>query len=196
MIHLLDQIYSWPCLIGAVLGLILQRLWRYAEAEYGNRHHPLPDGRKYYAAGLNMVWVAALVGFLTVGYVLLAATKAQSDTVALRDRLTSCQAEFQDALTLRANIAAQDSDLGNQISDLRVQQDDAMAQMMDRILNPPPDIAKLDVNNPRRLAWKTDVQIVWQDWTGKIRTHITGLTDQRKALAAQRAAHPIPELHC
>lgn len=196
MFHALNMIYSWPFFTGALLGLVGQRLWRYAEAEYGNRHHPLPDGRKYYAGGLNMVWVASLVGFLTVGYVLFTASKAQSDTVALRDRLTSCQAEFQDVLTLRANITAQDADISNQVSDLRSQQDAALATMMDRILNPPPDIAKLDINDPRRLSWKTDVQYVWSDWTYKLRGQITDLTNQRKALAAQRTAHPVPELKC
>lgn len=196
MFHLLQLIYSWPFWIGAGGGLILQRLYRYIEAEYGNRHHPLPDGRKYYAAGLNMVWLAALVGFLTVGYVLMTATRAQVEATATKERITACQAEFQGALTLRADIAGQDADLSNQVSDLRTENDDAMAVMMDRILNPPPDIAKLEVNDPRRIAWKIDVELIWSDWTSKIRAQIADLTNQRKALAVQRQHHPLPAIKC
>lgn len=196
MLHFLNIVYSWSTLMGAAGGFILQRLWRYAEAEYGNRHHPRPDGGKYYAGGVNTVWLAGLVGVLTVGYVLMSAEHARVASVEVANRVSDCQVEFQGALTMRAEIAAQDSDLGNQISDLRTQQDEAWALMMSRILNPPPDIAKLDVNDPRRLAWKTDVQYVWTDWSTKIRAKIVDLTNQRKDLADKRAAHPLPDIKC
>lgn len=196
MLHALNILYSWSTILGGIGGLILQRFYCYVEAEYGNRHHPLPGGRRYYVRGLNLVMLSGLVATLTVGYVLVAATRAQYAADTTRDQLKSCQAEFQGALTLRADITSEDADLANQISDLRIRQDDALAQLMDRILNPPPEIAALDVNHPRRLAWKADAQYAWTEWTSKLRAQIADLTNQRRALAVQRQQHPLPTIKC
>lgn len=196
MLQFLEHIYSWPCAFGAIGGLAIQRLYRHMEAGYGNRHHPLPDGRKYRAAGINPVWIAGLVAALTVGYVLMSAERARVDSQTTALRVTACVLHIQDALSKRSDITGQDSELSNQVSDLRDQLDDAMATLMGRILNPPSDIAHLDPDDPRRVAWKQDAEYAYTDWAGKLRGRIATLTDKRAQLALDRAAHPIPPLDC
>lgn len=141
-------------------------------------------------------WLGGLLGAVVVVYVLALTQQTQDRTVAIATRVGDCQLAFAQAIKDRADITTQDSKLSNNLSDLRNEIDDATGTWINRLLNPPADIAALAINDDRRQAWPRDVTVVYFERTSKLRDQVTAVVAERKRLADVRATHPLPDPQC
>lgn len=194
--HILLTIYHSWFLPGMFLGIIGYRIFDWIKVRELDKVRPLPSGGHRKASGVNRVWVGGLAAVLALGYVVLKTQETQDQTVALTNRFGQCQTEFQTALTERSKIAQQDSDLSNRISDVRSELDRALGVYLDRVINPPAEIAGLPANDPRRIAWKDDMKVVYADWARTLRSEIGDIVAERKRLADWRRVHPLPDIAC
>lgn len=196
MIHALSVIYSLPFVVGALIGILGQRLYCLSRARWLDRQHPLSDGRQHDPGGLNRVWLAGLVTAIVFGYVLLQTEQTHLDTVALSDKTRACQIEFNKALKDRAAITSKNDELSVRQRELLSQLNDASGTWINRLLNPPEDIARLDMNNPRRVAWNVDVTRTYYEWATKLRAETVAIRKEQTQVLAQRNANPYPEPTC
>lgn len=194
--HILLFFYNWSFAVGAVVGLVGMRIYERQKAKRLDREDPLPGGCKHSISGYSRTWLAGLVTVATIGYVLLTAQSARDQTVALQLNQARCSEQFRDALKARADITNQDSDLSNRISDIRSDIDETTGNWINRLLNPPPEIALLSDEDPRKTSWKVDVTVVYFQRTKALREQIAKMADERKQLADWRQDHPLPDIKC
>ena len=196
MVDLLGVLYSWPFAVGLVAGVAGRRLYCYSRARWLDQHAPLPGGEHHNPGHLNRVWVGGLVAVAIMGYSVLKVQETQDRTLELTHQLAVCNNEFNEALRARSNISTQDNNLSTQISDIRSQIDDSTGNWINRLINPPPDIAGLPAAAERRLEWNHDVTVVYFQRTGHLRDEIAKIVEQRKALQEERANSPLPDPRC
>jgi len=176
----LDIVYSLPFLLGALVGLVLDRIIKCAEAKWLDKHDPLPDGKAHKPAGYSRTYVAALLAAMTLGYVLLTMIRTENNYEGLAQELADCQA-----------INAQNDRLSREQRDLFLDLNEAETSWLTRLVAPDsPEIAALDQNDPRREAWAIDVTIVYNERAGKLNEQIRAISDRQRALEAERAASP------
>lgn len=191
--HILALFYNRQFGLGLLVGLVGMYFYQRWRCKHLDKKEPMV---KHPPPGINRMVAAALITVAMLGYILLKAQQTQDITVATNERLKTCTIQFQQSLKYRSDITSQDTELSNQISDIRSQLDDALGTFLDRRLNPPPDIAKLDANDPRRVQWKDDITYVYAQWQRKLRDRIDQLVKERKVLLDARVAHPIPDIDC
>ncbi len=193
MTSILCLFYNWSFATGLVTGVIFTHIYRLWHCRQLDRMEPQI---KHKPPGVNRMVVAGLITFALMGYILLKAQQTQDITIKTNDRLKTCTVEFQRALKYRSDISAQDVEVSNKISDVRSEQDEALGRFLERRLNPPPEIAAMDVNDPRRVQWKDDITFIYAENQAKLRKKIDDLVEDRKRLLDERSKHPIPEVKC
>lgn len=194
--NILSTIYSMAFLIGAVAGAVLMRCAQYGQCKWLDQHHPLPDGRKRRPPVINRSWVGGLMAVGTLGYVLLQVGQTESRYEGLADRLDSCQVGLTDAINARADITSQNDALSVRQRDLLTELDDASGIWINRLINPPADIAALDLRDPRRASWSFDVTRVYYERASKLRAEIATLRAEATRLTEERSAHPLRPPSC
>lgn len=196
MTPVLELIYSFPFATGLLVGVAAQRVYSHAVVKYQDAHHPLPSGRRRYVPGISRVWLAGLLLLATLGYVLLQTGQTEAKYRGLARNMYDCQREFNQALKDRSRTTTENDRISMEQRDLFTALDDAAGTLVNRQLNPPPEIAALPMDSARRLAWNEDVARVYYERTMKVRGQIAALRDEQTRLQQERAAHPLPEPTC
>jgi len=110
------------------------------------------------------------------------AVQTSGEAKAIADENRECQRQFFEALTYRAGITSTNDDL-------TLQRFEILADWLHDIIFPPPDIARLDENDPVRMRWQIDRTAVADQ-------SVRALIDEQNRNEAERAAKPYPEPTC
>lgn len=196
MIHILELVYSLPFFLGLIIGICGQRCYVHARVYWLNKTRPRGDGNPHKASGISRVWAAGLVTAAVLGYVLLQSEQTHQETVGLAKDTQRCQAEFNTALRTRFLIGEQNDKLSREQRALFAEIDEVTGVWINRLINPPPQIAALAINDPRRQAWDLDVTRVYFERTTKIREQVAAVAAQQDGLVQERRDHPLPEPTC
>jgi|SRR5882757_302616 len=194
MMHALHVIYSLPFFAGLVVGLTGYWVFLWQQCRWNNKHNPKPGGWRM--GGVNSTYAAAAIVFGIVGYIVVSAQDTHDATVALARDVARCQIQFNSSLIARSSITAQDTDLANQQSDLRVRMDAARKAFLDELLNPPPNIVGLSRSDPLRDQYVMDAIRQYATWTNGLSTQINDVIAQRKKIQDDRESHPLTQGDC
>lgn len=189
-------IFSLPFLIGMVCGVAVQRAYCWAVAKYEDHAHPLPNGKHHRPASINRVWLAGIMTFVIVGYILFQVDQTEQSYRTLARNVAACQEEFNEALIKRAGIAAQNDRISIDQRELLARVDTAEAEWVGQLINPPPDIAELALDDPARDAWNITVTRVYVERIDRLNSQVADLAAQQRVLDAQRRDNPLPEPTC
>lgn len=206
MPDVITNLFSWAFAIGVIVGFALDRAYHYLRVCWLEKNRPLPDGR--HRSRLKAVQVdprafAAIVMIAVVGWSLIKtqananeSARITADARVFAAETRECQHQFNEALTARARITSEDGELSNQLSDLRSDIDEATGTWINRLLNPPPDIAALPINDARRQAWNFDVTTVYFQRTDKLRVQVRQVITERKNKQRERERTGLPAPTC
>lgn len=119
-----------------------------------------------------------------------------ADAVTIANNQRECFRQFTEALSNRAVINAQDTELRQKYDELSADQRDALAAWLKELLEPPADMAALDSDDPVRADWAAAVtrKYLAQIETAQAQQRV--LAARAEELANERAAHPYPEPTC
>lgn len=197
MTHLLATVYSPAFIIGLLAGIVGQRIYCWQRAKWMDRHHPNADGSAHPIGGLDRMWIGGLVALAILGYVLLQAQETHNDTVALSERTLQCQADLIRFIERSRDISAQNDELSVRQRKLFADLDELQGVWLTRVVSPDnPEIAALDVEDPRREAWAFDVTIVYNERAAKVRAEVRAITEEQDRLADERQANELPDPRC
>ena len=93
MLRILDTVYSWPFIWGAIAGTAFWKIYCHTKARYLDRHYPRPDGARHAVARMSRQWMAAAGALLSLGYVLMATERTQEHTAELNAAVQRCWGE-------------------------------------------------------------------------------------------------------
>jgi hypothetical protein len=163
-------LWSGPqCLAWFLLGVFTPQIWQYIKVRWLDWRHPeeKPHGVRVF----NFFWISVIV----VAVVML--------WVSIRTEQTyECQQKVN-------NILAQWVRINGENDKAFMEQQDAQTQWMHDLIFPPSDIAILNPNDPRRVAWgimrTNQVYDIIHENQVKLKVNI-----------AIREAHPIPDAKC
>lgn len=195
-LYILEQIYSWRFLIGAVCGAGLWMLYCHQKARYLDRHYPLPDGKRHAIARMSRQWIAGLCAVLSLGYVLLATDKAQNTTSRLNAEVTRCWTETYQQIKTQVQINAENDTIVRKQEELQREYDRATSDWLKALIQPPGDLANLPTTDARRQQYGIDITARYQLRLNNLGAQADELTAQRDGLDKQRAEHPLPEARC
>jgi hypothetical protein len=186
-------IYNWSFIVGSMVGLAGMRAWVALKAAWDDSRHPLPGGKHRQHSHLSRLWVASVFTLFTFGYITLQAQRAHSDTVALNNDVRHCWAEAYEAARGRTIIDAQDRDLDRQRWDAESQIDEATQDWARLLLSAPPDVEN---DYTRRSQWIVDITNIFNTRITELRGRVSDLRKQDMRIAAEREAHPLPQITC
>lgn len=181
----LSELFSLSGLIAFLLGMVATHFYYYVRCRYLDRSDP--DGKPHRMRYKSTLILWALI-IVTTGYIGVQQFETKSNLYELTIHTSQCQADFNNALTARAAISA-DNDKWSAI------QRKAIADWLHEILLPPPDIQEIRNHdpqfgtNPRYVQWSIDV-------TTKYYNVIQKAQDEQDQNAKERADHPLPEPTC
>lgn len=196
MNDLLGMIYSIPFAVGLIIGLVAQRLVVWWRCCWLNKNRPRDNGRPHTVPSLSRVWCAGAVAVGVLGYILLQVGQTEGRYEHLAASVAACNRELIAAQKARSDLAAENDRLSREQRALLAESDEASNAWINRIVNPPPDIVGLELNDPRRQQWSLDVTRVYFERAGKINEKIYAIAVEQQKLDLTRAAHPLPEPTC
>jgi hypothetical protein len=196
MLHVLNLIYNWSFLGGAVLGLAGMRMWCRARARYLDAMDPLPNGDHRTAGGLNMTWMAAAITAGVMGYVLLQAEGAHQDTLNLTAATNRCWSERYTRTRGFIEDQVHLSDLGRRQWQIQRDTNAAYSELFKAVIDPPPELAGDSLNDPRRQAWTLGITRLYEFKIQELDHQSDALFVERDRVDADRKAHPLPEITC
>lgn len=190
-------IWSWAFILGLVVGLVGYHTFTRLRCRWLNTHRPLPDGRKRGPGGVSStVWGALIVGIVVV-YVLAQSQQTHDDTVALADRTRQCQQDLINNINRNRDISAENDELSREQRKMFAEIDAASAQWINRLINPPPDIAALDIQDRQRQEYSLVVTRFYYEQTTPLRERIIAIDKRQdeldKARIAVQAQTPSPQ---
>jgi hypothetical protein len=195
-LYVLENVYSWPFLVGALSGAVLWMLYCRQKARYLDRHDPLPDGKRHAIARMSRQWMAGLCAVLSLGYVLLATDKAENNTTRLNAEVTRCWTETYQQIRAQVTLNAENDSIIRKQQELQRDYDRATSDWLKALIQPPGDLASLPTTDPRRQQYGIDITARYQLKLNELGAKADDLTAQRDELDKQRAAHPLPEARC
>ncbi len=193
---ILHTIYSAEFFIGAGSGAVMMKLYQWHHCRHLDKVAPLPGGRRRHMPGVDLPTMGVLLAVLALGYVLFQTQETEGRYRGLADRVTRCQTVFQRNIVDRATITLENDRISVLQREKLTQLDKAAGELVNRQLNPPPNIAGLAINDPRRLVWNEDVTRFYYEQTTALRADIENLRVEQDRLVAERAAHPVPDPSC
>ena len=196
MTYILNTVYSWPFLTGAILGTILWQIYCHQKAHYLDIHSPLPGGAKHQISRLNRLWVAGICLAFTLGYILLSANRTHDQTIALSKDVTRCWAESYAQAKAQIDLNAQNDLISRQQQAVQRDYDRATSDWLKDLVNPPGDLRGQPTDSPARQQYGIERTAVYQDRLNVLGKESDDLVNQRKQLDDQRAQHPLPEPQC
>lgn len=177
-------------LLGMLLMYVLQFGWAHYKKWRGS-NKPLPKINKHIPVWMAMAVV--LAGSLFVG-VEVNTTQHQVRDVTVQTQ--DCYRQFSEALQARSRIAAEDTIVLRKQRDALIANDEAMFAWISILLSPPPEIAALPQQDPRRQAWGISVT---NDFNRVMTNSLRIIAEARQQEVnndSQRAQHPLPEPNC
>jgi hypothetical protein len=196
MLHVLAMIYSAPFYWGALVGTVVWKLYCHSKARLEDRHHPLPSGKKHAVARMSRVWVAGLCAVWCLGYVLLSTGRTEEHTVELNAAVNRCWSETYQQMKAQVEINTQNENITRQHQQLQRDYDEYTASWLKQLVNPPGDMAGQPTNSPERQDWGLKITAQYQAQLDDLGRQFDALVEQRRALDAERARHPLPEERC
>jgi hypothetical protein len=183
MTHILEVFYNWSFLIGALAGFLLMRLYcRLYDRRHGGH------------TSISRIWTAGLITLAVLGYVLLTAQRAADQTVRVAQAQKNCQNDINGVIKDRAGYTERGNVLNKRRQDLLDQLNEASAEWLNQLINPPPEIAAMVISDPRRQDYGLGVSRAYFEHAKEIRDKIDKTRDDQDQLAKDLAAHPIPAL--
>lgn len=194
MNSVLGLIYSLPFVVGLAAGIIGQRLYCYAQARHLDKVHPLPTGRRK-VGGIDQAWLGGLLAVAVLGYVLLQVGQTEQRYVHLADAVAECQSDLIISIGDSRKVNDTRDNLSEEQRALGLMIDNATADLVRRVLSPPPEIAYLPPEGRR--VWTSSVQKEydqltepWRARSAQIVHEVQTLTNARRPLPDPRCAHP------
>lgn len=173
--------------IGLLLGFWGRHFCLLGRARWLDKHHP--DEAPHRRPGINRTWVSSLLALMVVGWSIYQIQVTSQHTNATTDRtnnlsneVRACQKEFNLALKERSRIQVESDELA-------ARDRAALRKWLATLLQPPPDIAKLNPSDPIRQAWGIGVTEQYQQWASAIE-------EQRQKNEKKRQDNPLPEPTC
>lgn len=196
MTDALGIVFSLPFLIGMLVGVVAQRGYCWAVAKYQDHTNPLPRGQRHRPAAINRVWLAGIVTFVVFGYILVQVNQTEEKYRTLARDVAACQREFNEALSKRSAISTENDRLSIEQRELLAEVDTAEAGWINQLINPPSDIAALELDDPRRQAWNIDVTRVYVERTQQLNEQVSRIATRQRELDRERADNPLPTPTC
>ncbi len=197
MIEALNTIvFSMPFLVGMVAGVVAQRGYCWLVAWYQDRTHPLPEGKHRQPAPISRVWLAGIATFLVFGYILVQVNQTEESYRQLGRDVAACQKAYNEVLSKRSAISQENDQLSIEQRELLARVDTAESVWIGQLINPPADIAELELDDPRRQSWNLDVTRVYVQRAERLNAMVEEITERQRELDAQRSANPLPAPTC
>lgn len=189
MISVVANLISWPFVVGLVVGFVLDRGYHVLRVCWLDRFRPLPDGNRRSrvdAARVDPRAGAAIVMIFLVGWSVFKtqentdeAARITADARAFAAETRQCQKVLIQSITAsRAITREYNAQSEDQLT--------ALAGWLRTLLNPPPEMARLDGSDPVRQQWAIDV-------TAGYFRHIQQSQIEQAATDAKRPALPNPD---
>lgn len=194
MTYILDYIYSWSFLIGALAGLPIWIAYCKQKARYLDIHQP--EDAPHQIAKLNKYWAAGLALALSLGWILLSANKTHDQTVGLAKDVTRCWTESYAQAKAQIDLNSQNDGISRQQQALQRNYDRATSDWLKDLVAPPGDLANQDTQAPARKEYALQRTAVYQEKLNELGRQSDDLVNQRKVLDDKRAQHPLPEPTC
>lgn len=196
VLYVLENVYSWPFLLGALVGAGLWILYCRQKARYLDRNQPLPHGQRHAVARMSRQWLAGLCAVLSLGYVLLATDKAETNTERLNRQVSNCWSETYQQIKTQERINGENDSIVRQQLELQRDYDRATSDWLKALVNPPGNLASLPTTDPVRQQYGIDITARYQVRLNELGAKADDLRAKRDDLDRQRAANPLPEARC
>lgn len=192
----LQLIYSLPFAIGLVLGIVGQRFYVHSRVAFLNKYRPKADGGPYHAGHISRMWIAGLATAGSLGYVLLSAELAHSESRSLSHRVEQCQAEMTESITSHLSALSQTVTIQERRSQLFQQFNVVETEWIDRLLTPPARLQGVSVSDQRWQDWVYDVTRIHTDRIAEINRQVGRLNERQRQLDRERLDHPLHAPGC
>lgn len=195
MDSVLVNLFSWPFVIGLVAGFLIDRAYRYALAVLAGR------GDRWSAITIDGRWLAGVIAFGVAGWSIYQtqanANEAQritNEATAFAQRTQDCQAALISAIIGSRRITADNDRLSIGERELLADQQRVQTEWLGRLLNPPPEVADLDINDPVRKRYNIDITRGFLARSEEIRQRIDVIADEQRTTDKHRP--PLPDPNC
>ncbi|AHN84132.1 hypothetical protein SEA_HAMISH_17 [Mycobacterium phage Hamish] len=196
MSSVLEVVYSLPFAVGLLCGILGQRAYCYGRAWYKDRNDPLPNGRHRTVAGISKVWVGGLIAVGSLGYVLYQAEAARLDTVSLAEHTQECTSDLIASVSRGRQISTENDRLSIAHRDKLTELAQVQSVWLGRILDPPPHIAAMPADDPRRDGYFKTITQFYKVRTDELRADIDKIREEQAKLIGDRERNPLPDPRC
>lgn len=193
---IIETVFNLSFAVGLVCGIVIQRVYAHARCRWLDKHQPRTDGKRRRVPPLNPVWVGGLVVAVIVAYVLAQGQQTHNDTVALAERTQDCQTDLVIALARRGELSDKRDELSEEQRALFGLIDDATAEWVDKLLNPPANLRGLPSSSPGREEYGIGVTQAYFERTAQYRQRVADINAQVRALSEQRKQTALPSPRC
>ena len=147
---------------------------------------------------VTIPWHLAGIAIGTVAIIVVTAQTQVAYNIARETALQSraCFDEFLRVVNTRTNITEENDKLSREQRSLLTQYNEIQDTMWAQLINPPPDIAKLNTADPARQAYGLGVVQKARDASVEISKRINEIELTQIRLAEERRKHPIPDPTC
>lgn len=188
MNHVLHAIWSIPFMAGLAVGLIGYHCYAMGRCRWRNKHQPLPGGARY-RHRISRLWSGALLAALILVYIL-----AQMEQRATK--ADECYREFSDSIVGYAKISEENDRLSREHRTLLTQHNDATVDWINKLVYPPPDIARLPQSATARQEYGLSLTRTYFSHIQELTRNMNAIEDQQTNLEHYRAEHPLNKLKC
>lgn len=175
------------------MGMLAMYLVQIGWKRFRRRRHDLPVPRWGRRAALLVAVVVVVAGSFLLG---LQTHNTQRQVRDISLQMQRCQRELFSALIARSAISMENDQQSRKQRDAFAKSDDAMATWIGTLLSPPPQIAALAPDDPRRREWGIAVTQPFNDALADSRRVVAESRAQELANDAERLQHPIPQPTC
>lgn len=211
---ILTNLISWSFVVGLVLGFAASRAWQLVKVCRLDKRRPLPDGKrrsKWRAVSVDPRWMAGAIAVAFLGWSVLQTNanangneRIASEAAATSQRTNDCFGRLIEAIVdsrkvTAANdrISADNDRLPREERALLADLARYQAEWLGRILDPPPEVDKLDRADPVRERYVLDVTRGFFNRAGEVNRRIDGIhveqIENERARPAGRPALPDPQ---
>jgi type II secretory pathway pseudopilin PulG len=161
------------------LGMATACLWQIVKARWLHRK----------TVPINWNIIGIIAGVSALVFVGIQNTQLAADVKA-------CQREFNTSIREVRRINNENDELSIQQRKDFLKKDDLESQMWVDLVNPPPEIAKLEFNNPVRQEYGISVVFRYSTTAAVYSERIRLSQQQQEELKKEREAHPLPDPTC
>lgn len=184
------NLFSWGFVVGVVLGFALSRAWCVYKVWRLDRVRPLPRGQRrswWGAAAVDARYVAAAVGIGFLGWSIFQTQTNANEAHRITQEARMFALETRHCQQVLIAAIAQSGRITAENDAESESQRDALAAWLKALLNPPPDIARLNGADPIRQRYAIQV-------TERTNAIIDESQERQRQNEARRA--PLPEPNC